>query len=188
MPTTARTNLPHIGLVPATPAHQQIIANLLQFYIYDFSEIMPLELGPDGRFEYPELPRYWSETSRFPFLAAANGKWVGLVFVKQVQGSTDQRPVWDMAEFFVLRGYRRRGLGTRLAHSAFQRFAGAWQIRVMESNAVARYFWEKAIEDFSGTVPDAIRVNAEGASRYIFRFESKSGPNRGPDTLIPSRG
>jgi hypothetical protein len=34
-----------ISLVPATPAHQQIIANLLQFYIYDFSEMMPLELA-----------------------------------------------------------------------------------------------------------------------------------------------
>jgi predicted acetyltransferase len=98
-------------------------------------------------------------------------------------------PVWDMADF--LRAPRlpgRLGLGTGLAHLTFQRFPRAWQIRVIASNAVARYLWEKAIEDFTGTVPDAIRVNVEGASRYIFRLESTAGLNGGPDTFIPSRG
>ena len=180
-------NPEQVVLIPATLAHQPILANLLQFYIYDFSEIIPLELGRDGRFAYPELPRYWSETSRFPFLAAVNGKWAGLVFVKQVHNAESELPVWDMAEFFVLRSYRRHGVGIRLAHLAFQRFRGPWQIRIMESNFVGRHFWQRAIEDFTGTAPEATRVNLDGTSRYVFRFESKAGLSRGPDTLIPSK-
>lgn len=188
LPTKDRPSLAQVALVPATLDHQPILANLLQFYIYDFSEIMPLELGADARFAYPEFPRYWSDPSRFPFLAAVDRRWAGLVFIKQVQVPERDGPVWDMAEFFVMRGYRRHGVGTRLAHLAFRRFPGKWQVRVMESNFAARYFWERTIEEFTGTVPDSLRMNLNGAFRHIFRFESKTGLSRGPDTLIPTRG
>ncbi|KAA6460216.1 GNAT family N-acetyltransferase [Acidobacteria bacterium AB60] len=180
-----RSHLAQVDLVPATSADEPIVANLLQLYIYDFSEIIALEVGADGRFAYPQLPRYWSESSRYPFLAAVHGRWAGLVFVR---AEAEPVPVWDMAEFFVMRGYRRQGVGTRLAHLAFQRFPGEWQVRVMESNYAARHFWERAIEEFTGRPPESTRADADGGLRHVYRFESKPAFSRGPDTLIPSMG
>ncbi len=162
-----------LELIAATPAHESLISNLLQLYIHDFSELIPLELDPDGRFAYPDLRLYWSEPSRFPFLATVDGAWAGLVFVRQIHGAANEAPIWDMVEFFVLRGYRHRGIGTRLAHLAFARFPGAWQVRVMEANATAARFWERAIESYTHVTREPSRVILNNAAWQIFRFESR---------------
>ena len=160
-------------LIGATPAHESVLSNLLQLYIHDFSELIRLRLEPDGRFAYPELPLYWSEPSRFPFLATVDGAWAGLVFVRQIQDAAIDAPLWDVVEFFVLRGYRHRGIGTRLAHLAFARFPGAWQVRVMEANATAARFWGRAIESYTHVTCEPSRVILNNAAWQIFRFESR---------------
>ena|ERR1700676_1993649 len=165
-------HLVQVDLVPATTAHAPILANLLQFYLHDFSEIASIEVGPDGRFEYPPLPLYWSDPARFPFLAAADGKWAGFVFIKQLPSSEGVGFTWDMAEFFVLRNQRRRGIGIRLAHLAFQRFPGNWQVRVLESNSAACQFWHQAIEGFTGGSLLPSRIRVEKVPWYAFKFES----------------
>jgi len=161
-----------IQIIPATVAHQEVLANLLQLYMHDFSEIIPLELGPDGRFEYPELPHYFSEASRFPFLVAIDGRWAGLVFVRQ--NEYEGGKVWDMAEFFLLRGYRRRGIGTAVAHLVFSRFPGAWEVRVMDANRAATHFWQQAIESFTGSSLQPERRWHNSKDWWIFRFESQA--------------
>src|SRR5262249_27583076 len=105
-------SLTHIELVPAAPDQQPILANMLELYAHDFSEFHELELGVDGRFGYPYLPLYWSDPNRRPFLVRVGGKLAGLVLVKRGSELSGDETVWDMAEFFVVRRYRRRGIGT----------------------------------------------------------------------------
>ena len=50
-----------------------------------------------------------------------------------------------MAEFFVMRKYRRRGIGRQAAADVFARFAGPWQVRQQRSNPAATAFWRRAI-------------------------------------------
>jgi predicted acetyltransferase len=161
-----------VELVRATLDQQAIVCNLLQLYMHDFSELISIAVAEDGSFEYPNLSQYWSERGRFPFLAVADGQWAGFALVRQEATPADGECVWDMAEFFVLRGWRRDGVGTRLAHLAFERFPGAWQVRVMESNAGACRFWKKAVERFTGArhLPERAQIN--GAAWWVFRFES----------------
>ena len=163
-----------VDLVPATAAHKSIFENLLQFYLHDFSEVISLEVGTDGRFDYPHLELYWTGSGRFPFLATADGKWAGFAFIKQIPQSATEGFIWDMAEFFVLRGHRRLGIGIRLAHLAFQQFPGSWQVRVMESNSVACQFWPQVIESFTGASVLPARTRLDGIAWYVFRFESTS--------------
>jgi predicted acetyltransferase len=172
-----------VDLVPATPAHAPILANLLQLYMHDFSEFVPLAMGPDGKFDYPHLSLYWSDTTRFPFLAALNGEWAGFVFIRQLlhsagEGLVPMGAAFDVAEFFVLRGQRRQGVGIHLAHLAFQRFGGNWQVRVMESNSAACHFWQRAVESFTGAsaLPRYIRI--DNVPWKVFQFESRSGESR----------
>ena len=97
------------------------------------------------------LPLYWSEPGRHPFLMKAEGKLAGFVLVKKGSEISRNEKVWDMAEFFVLRGYRRRGIGTRVAHEVWRRFPGLWEVRVMEANVSAHYFWARLSPDSSVT-------------------------------------
>jgi predicted acetyltransferase len=123
-----------------------ILANLLELYAHDFSGFHPLEIGPDGRFGYKSLPLYWSEPNRHPFLIRFHGKLAGLALVKRGSEISDSQEVWDMAEFFILRGWRRHRLGTLAAQAVWRRFLGPWEVRVMQSNPSAILFWTRAIQ------------------------------------------
>jgi predicted acetyltransferase len=118
---------PRIELDPAVLEHAPILANLLELYAHDFSEFHTLAIGADGKFGYKFLPLYWSEPNRHPFFVRVNGRLAGLALVKRGSEITGNPTVWDMAEFFILRGCRRRGLGTLAAHEVWGRFPGHWE-------------------------------------------------------------
>ena len=160
---------------PALLEHAPILANLLELYAHDFSEFHSLDLGPDGRFGYESLPLYWSEPNRHPFLIRGDGKLAGLALVKRGSEISGNQTVWDMSEFFVLRGYRRRGIGMLAAQKMWRRFPGIWEVRVMQSNVLANLFWEQAISNFTGEAIQPVRVEKGGRYWQLFSFESKRG-------------
>ncbi len=165
---------PQLEVIPATPDQLPILANLLELYAHDFSEFHNLEIGEDGRFGYQPLPLYWSEPNRHPFLIRVDGKLAGLVFVKKGSDISGREAVWDMAEFFILRGYRRRGIGTKVAHKVWRQFPGSWEVRVMQANVSAKRFWADAISTFAGSVIHPVRIENGGECWDMFLFESKT--------------
>lgn len=50
-----------------------------------------------------------------------------------------------MAEFFVLRAWRGRGIGRRAVLALFDRFRGKWEISELPRNAPAIRFWRRVI-------------------------------------------
>ncbi len=161
-----------IEVVPATPEQQPVLGRLLELYVQGFSEFHHVELGEDGRFDYPGLPLYWSESTHHPFLINVDGKLAGFAFVIQGSRFSADQGVWDMAEFFVLDEYRRRGIGTRAAHKVLWRFSGRWEVRVMEANASAIQFWQHAVSAFTGEEVHSTRFERMGETWRLFSFES----------------
>ena len=164
----AGTAFTHLEILPVPLEQAPILANLLEFYVHDFSEFLDLEIGEDGRFGYPALSLYWSEPDRHPFFVKLDGKYAGLVLVKR------EGAVWDMAEFFILRGCRRRGIGSQVAHQVWRRFPGLWEVRVMEANVSARRFWARAIAMFLGEVVAPVCLEKGGKNWEVFSFQSIS--------------
>ena len=111
-----------IVLEPASREQIPILANLLELYPHDFSEFYPLDIGMEGRFGHKQLPLYWTESNRHPFLIRVDARPAGLALVKRGSQIQDNQEVWDMAEFFVLRGCRRHQVGTLAAHEVWRRF------------------------------------------------------------------
>jgi predicted acetyltransferase len=161
-----------IELVSASLEQQPILADLLELYVHDFSEFHPIELGEDGGFRYPGLHLYWSESTHLPFLIAIDDKFAGFALVRKGSRLSGDPNVWDMAEFFVLREYRRCGAGTRIAHEAWRRFPGKWEVRVMQANVSAHEFWERAIAAFTGQAIHSSGFEKNGVSWRFFSFES----------------
>ncbi len=161
-----------IELVPAAPEQESVLANLLELYIHDFSEFHHLELADTGRFGYPHLALYWSEADRHPYLVKVDDKLAGLVLVKKGSEMSPGEAVWDMAEFFIVRAYRRLGIGMQVAHQVWGRFPGRWEIRVMQSNRSGLNFWQRAITSFNGEPVHPVRFEKNGEPWSIFAFES----------------
>ena len=141
-----------ITLDPAQRSEMPLLANLLELYQYDLSEWFAVDVGSEGRFGYSRLPLYWSEGEhRFPFLVRSHGIVVGFVFATLGSPASDDPTVYDVAEFFILRRYRRTGIGKEAAFLLWKRFPGRWYIRVLQRNAAALKFWRAAIVEYGVT-------------------------------------
>jgi predicted acetyltransferase len=148
-----------VHLDPATPADAELLSNLLELYIHDLSAFYPhVELGDDGRFGYPQLPLYWSEPGRSPFLIRHGDRVAGFVLAKRGSPVSDDPEVLDVVEFFMLRQFRRGGIGRAAALQLWQQLPGSWTVRVSEGNRAALEFW-------SGVVAEATNGAAIESSR-----------------------
>jgi len=161
-----------IEIVPASLEQKPVLANLLELYEHDFCEFVELEIGPDGRFGYRDLDIYWTEPARHPLLVYVDTRLAGFALIDGLPRGSPDVMVWDVAEFFILRGYRRTGIGTEVAHQLWKRFPGRWQVRVIVSNRPAYRFWHHAIKSFAGREIGATRVKQGGRERHLFSFES----------------
>ena len=172
--TRSAKSRPHLAVLPATPEQEPILANLLELYAHDFSEFHDIDLGADGRFGYRRLSLYWSGPDRHPFFVRVDGKLAGFVLVKRGSEVSRRKTVWDVAEFFIVRRYRRCGIGTRTAHELWRQFPGTWEVRVMDSNVSACRFWARAISTFTGETVSPVSVEKQRVCWTLFSFESRS--------------
>lgn len=127
-----------IELVPARETDRPILRRLLELYSYDVSEFNGADVDQHGEFGYRYLDHYWTENDRAAFLLRVNGHWAGFALVRNTAP-------FDMAEFFVMKKYRRRGIGRQAAIDLFQRFPGPWQVRQQQTNPSATSFWRSVI-------------------------------------------
>ncbi len=167
---------------PARPDERALIEGLFQFYIHDFSELYPgvtsgWDVDANGRFgPYEYMDDYWRDADRRPFLIEADGRTAGFALVNA--HSHRGLPIdHAMAEFFILRQFRRSGVGHRAAQSIFAANPGRWELAIAAPNAAARAFWPKAILATPGVrVLEAVTVQPN--DRTVLSFTVESMPSR----------
>jgi len=128
-----------------------VFERLMQLYLYDFSEIEGFDINQDGSFGPASfrLETYWTEPDRFPFLIYANSKIAGFVLVNTYTRLSENNGAKSIAEFFILRKYRRRGIGRQAAFYVFDRFPGKWEVRQIRSNLDGYRFWKRIIAEYT---------------------------------------
>ena len=135
--------------VPA--ADKSVLRQLMELYCYDFSEYDGLDVNAHGFYGYEYLDHYWIEAGRQPFFIKVDGNLAGFVLVSDychelvAEGSAH-----SIAEFFVMRKYRRQGVGRIAARAAFDRFPGRWVVMQHKCNVPSLYFWERVIGEYTG--------------------------------------
>ena len=172
--STIEEKLLNVQVVAATLDQMPVIANLLELYAYDFTEFWSFDIGDDGFYGYKDLPLYFSAPHRYPHIIFVNGKIAGLVMVQRGAPISEDPLRYDMAEFFIMRKFKRKGVGTFSALETFSRYVGPWQVRCLMENKTAHAFWKKTIERLQGFSPQQEEKVVNGELWTIFHFESKS--------------
>ncbi len=154
---------------------EQIANNLFQLYAHDFSEFAPLDderfnVDDDGLFALPLIEKYWTQPNHSFHLIRANGKLAGFAAIND--WSPSGRGVdHNIAEFFVMRHYRRNGAGTQLARRLFLAHPGLWELAIMASNKPAQSFWPTVIAGTPHSSFEKIEGDGVRWRGPIYRFE-----------------
>ena len=168
-----------IKVTSAKKGEKPIMANLLNFYLHDFSEFGDDEIEAEGRFTYPILEQYWEDPNRYPFLIRASGVLAGFALVRILNDPRASNTIIDMTEFFVLRRFRRHGVGTTAACRLWDLFVGQWEVRVMVTNVNALPFWQKTINSYTRGSYSEEQGGTRADKWHTFQFVS------GADVELP---
>ena len=136
----------------ARPDQRATIETLFQLYAHDFSAFAvnplspPHTLGEDGRFPpYPFLDQYWRDDGAVPLLIRDDGGLAGFALINTHSHRDGGHIGRNMAEFFVARPHRRRGVASAAVRLILAGYPGRWEIAVAARNRPAKAFWPRAI-------------------------------------------
>ena len=106
----------------------------------------------------------------WPYVFVVAGRFGGFALVdKRVRIAGDD--FW-MDQFFVLKKYRRRGIGTAAAATVFDRHPGRWQVGQMPENHAAQAFWRRAIGAYAAGRFTEEQLAAGWWQGWVQRFTS----------------
>ncbi len=134
----------NVTISDAARSDEPALQNMLQLYTHDFSAFWAGtskgDLQPDGRFaDYP-LGDYWIEPGWSAAIVRCDEHLAGLALVTD-RGHAGKPADHNMAEFFILRKYRRCGVGRAAAEQIFARHPGQWEVAVARKNVAVLSFW-----------------------------------------------
>ncbi len=129
-----------IELMRTDATATELIANLYQFYAYESSDWEDEEVESDGRFyiHHAHLARYWQEPDWSASLILVDGFIAGFLLVER-----SELPGIDAKEFadlFILRKYRRRGIGRALFQQLVCASGEPWVISLYRDDPLGMPF------------------------------------------------
>jgi predicted acetyltransferase len=135
-----------IELVRVLKEEEQILHNLMQFYIYEFTQYLPtITFEEKGLYKPFDLTPYWSSPNLHPFFIKKEDELIGFALV---ESATETEPN-TILEFFIIRKYNGKGFGKLAATKLFTMFPGKWHITQIEKNYPAQAFWRSTISSFT---------------------------------------
>lgn len=163
----------NIQIIPAKIEQQPVIKQLLELYTYEMTDLADFDIHDNGYFGYDDLPLYWQDPNRYPYLVWVNKNLAGFVLIQKGSPLENDPEVWDVAEFFIMRKFRKHNVGQFVAQQIWRELNGHWQVRVWDNNKIAHAFWDTVIGRFSNKPIAPIRTDYQGhAGLLIYKFDS----------------
>ena len=136
---------PSVKITRATKDEIALIQKLDQFYLYEFSPLMPekYKLSENGYFIDDDYKRYWELPDHFPYLIYLEDEIAGFALVHK------EESFCNLDQFFILSKFQGTGLAKKAAYKIFDLHKGSWKVQSFLKNTRSEKFWKKIISDFS---------------------------------------
>ena len=143
MPATPFT----VELLQTGPEQAELIRNLYQFYAYESSDWEQEDVEVDGRFYIHEehLLRYWQEPQWSANLILVDGFIAGFLLVERSEFAALN--ALELADLFILKRYRRKGIGRAVASQVLMSGESDWLVRFYDQDETAQAFWRTVLDN-----------------------------------------
>ena len=81
----------------------------------------------------------------------------------------------EISEFFIVRKYRRQGVGKHIAARLFDGFAATWEAAVLSTNLPAQQFWRAVITDYAAGRYEEFSTHYRECDFVVFRLRARGG-------------
>lgn len=140
-----------IQLIAAPLENYPVIQNLARFYAYDMSEYWGgnpgWEVPENGLYECIDFKKYWDDPHAFPLIIRYDGELAGFAIINKM--GSEPKIDFVMAQFFIMRKFKRQGIGRQVAYQCFDRFPGVWEVMIFPGNEGSYRFWRTVIKHYS---------------------------------------
>ena len=111
--------MPDITFRVAEWSDKLVLRQLLELYQYDMTDFWPQDLNAHGEFGFVGVERYLRNPRLRAYLFLVDGKYAGFGLVDP-DVSLPANEFW-MGQFFVMKKYRRLGVGRQAARFVFDK-------------------------------------------------------------------
>lgn len=133
-------------LISAANSDYDIVQNMSRYYIYDLSEYTGWSCSLDGQYAgCDEFFEDWYTGRNHPYIIKVDGEFAGFAGVKY-DACNDE---YEIQEFFILRKFRRQGVGGIIASMLFDLYHGNWIVQQLAVNTPAINFWQVMINAYT---------------------------------------
>jgi predicted acetyltransferase len=136
-----------VELLQTGPEQAELIRNLYQFYAYESSDWEQEDVEVDGRFYIHEehLARYWQDPQWSANLILVDGFIAGFLLVERSEIAALN--ALELADLFILKRYRRKGIGRAIASQVLMSGEFDWLVRFYDQDETAQAFWRAVLDN-----------------------------------------
>lgn len=150
-----------IELLRAAPAHRTLLRQLYEHYCHDFSPMTRVDIGDDGYWTGDDFLDPWPDELHIYLIRVAQ-RWAGFAWIAWGSYAEPHGPAhFLMDEFFILRKYRRRGVGEWAAVWLFNQYSGVWEVGEIPENVEALQFWRTILGRYTNGQFKEVNVDNE---------------------------
>lgn len=168
-----------VELVEVTADKKEVLNNLIEKYLYEFSQWEKNDVDENGLYNYEWLDCYFTEENRYPYFIRADGKLAGFAMISDYPEVPGEDTDFCLSEFFIMHKYRRNGYGSEAVYQILDKHHGKWQLKRHPHNTASVYFWNCVIHKYTNgnyrlveAYPDHEVDYDDGTPADVFFFEN----------------
>jgi predicted acetyltransferase len=164
--------MPDITFRVAQWPDRSVLRRMVELYQYDMLDYWPQQLNAHGEFGHIAVERYLRNPLLRGYFFLVDGQYAGFGLVDP-DVSLPGNQFW-MGQFFVMRPYRRLGVGKLAAFHLFDAFKGRWEVGQMPLNTPALAFWRATISAYTGGQFEEHELDDERWHGWIQTFDNSA--------------
>jgi len=131
---------------------KHILRHVMTLYLHDLSEFnSDLEINQrNGLFEFDVLDWFFEKEGLTPFfIRMDDDKTIGFILLQSGPFSNPEFADYVLNSFFIMKKYRRQGLGRAACKVFFEQLPGRYAISQIKTNTPAIEFWKNVYKSLN---------------------------------------